>query len=173
VASQPDATADTSALSADASQPSAYKDTRASKESPSEIVITQKKSASAPPASETIVVNCETIRGPGFVVSLRAVEMEAALRSLPKEFARAKAEAMARQWAASGSVPKSPDATIARALREEANDRAVHGTRLNRAAKSHGPADELGLSEADRKALGPEGVAKYLELKRAREAGHA
>jgi hypothetical protein len=68
-------------------------------------------------------VNCETITGPGFVISLRAVDMEA----------RAKAEAMAWQWAASSKPPQNPDATIARVLREEVNSAAVHSVRLDRA----------------------------------------
>jgi hypothetical protein len=80
-----------------------------------------------------VVVNCETITGPGFVISLRAVDMEASLRGLTTEVARAKAEAMAWQWAASSKPPQNPDATIARVLREEVNSAAVHSVRLDRA----------------------------------------
>jgi hypothetical protein len=120
--------------------------TRATKESPTEIVITKKKMGTGQDP-DPILVNCNTISGPGFVISLGAVDMEASLRGLPVEFARKKAEAMARQWAATGKPPHSPDATIARALREEANATAVQGVRLEKVKGKPSRADP----EAERK----------------------
>lgn len=122
--------------------------TRATNESPTEIAITKKKSAPSSSA-DSLVVNCETITGPNFVVSLGAVDQQASLRGIPISFARQMAEAIAKQWAVSRKPPPNPDATIARALREEANAQAVQGVRLEKTRGAKPKSDPKAEADLD------------------------
>lgn len=71
-------------------------------------------------ASETsrVVVNCETIKGPGFVISIRAAEALAGTLGMPEGRGKALAEIEAYSWEAQGFAPDRPDKFVAAAIRK-------------------------------------------------------
>jgi enoyl-CoA hydratase/carnithine racemase len=68
-------------------------------------------------ASSSVVVNCETIKGPGFVISILAAEALAGTLGMPEGRGKALAEIEAHSWAAQGFVPGQPDKVVASAIR--------------------------------------------------------
>jgi hypothetical protein len=97
------------------------------------------KESTLPPARERdeidqVKVNGTAIYGPGFTIDLGAVDMAAALTGIPQADARQLAEVCARDWAANGTKPPAPMATVKRALAEELIRRRTNDARAGQSA---------------------------------------
>jgi hypothetical protein len=83
---------------------------------------------------EALIVNCETISHPNFVIDLQAVFQGAALIGLTQAEAKAEAEIIARDWVANNYKPAKPARYVIDALRRLSNDKAIQGVRVDRAS---------------------------------------
>lgn len=89
--------------------------------------------------SELIEVNGVSINGPGFVLPYGSIDMEATLRGVPIELARALAISLAEGWAVNKHRPGGKAvAEFIRALREEANDKAIQSYKAQKFANHAG-----------------------------------
>lgn len=129
---------------------------------------------SQPAASEAggekdlVEVNCVTIKGPDFVIDLRAVDQISVLSSLPTESGRAIAEAFAREWAANGNKPNHVMAYLKKMIAGHRNDAAIAEVRLQKAASGTGSAGSAAPTTLHQKQ--EEGAAQMIEAFRTRRA---
>jgi hypothetical protein len=82
-------------------------------------------------ASIGLEINCETICGPGFILDLKACELEVQMAGLPIENTKAIAEIVARDWIASKTKVRYPSAAFRQALVSRRNQGAIENARLN------------------------------------------
>lgn len=115
-------------------------------------------------SKDAIKINCATISGPGFVLDLKACELEVQMAGLPIENTLLIAEVVARDWVATKTKVRYPAATFRQALINRRNQFAVDTVRL-----------EGGLKRAREQAEGrprgiPDGVWEVMKADRARKA---
>jgi hypothetical protein len=103
-----------------------YKDNKGTRE--------QGNNTQAQSAPGVLVVNCETISHPNFVIDLQAVFQGAMLIGVPQDEAKAVAEIMAKDWIASNYKPAKPARYVIDELRKIANGKAIQGVRVDRAS---------------------------------------
>jgi hypothetical protein len=94
----------------------------------------QGNNTQAQSAPGVLVVNCETISHPNFVIDLQAVFQGAMLIGVPQDEAKAVAEIMAKDWIASNYKPAKPARYVIDELRKIANGKAIQGVRVDRAS---------------------------------------
>lgn len=82
---------------------------------------------------QQIQVGDSVIRGPGFTLSLAAIDMAASLIGMPAERARKIAEICAHDWVANGQKPQHPMAMVKAALKSEFNSAQIQEVRLEKA----------------------------------------
>jgi hypothetical protein len=103
-----------------------YKDNKGTRE--------QGNNTQAQSTPGVLVVNCETISHPNFVIDLQAVFQGAMLIGVPQDEAKAVAEIMAKDWIASNYKPAKPARYVIDELRKIANGKAIQGVRVDRAS---------------------------------------
>jgi hypothetical protein len=107
-------------------------------------------------ARDPVVVDDQTITGPGFVLSLPAIDMAAAM--VPMEPARARQIALmnAHDWAARNFVPKHPMALLQTFITGDKNRSDVHQARKDAAGGRASAAKPKYLTPSEQAAIGDE-----------------
>lgn len=86
---------------------------------------------------DPVQVSATIIRGPNFILDVKAIEMAAALIGMDAQRAVKIAEVCARDWACNGKKPEAPMAMVKAAIRSDFNRGQVDEIRVQKARGGH------------------------------------
>jgi len=91
-----------------------------------------------------VIVGADAIRGPGFAISLAAVDMACGVTGVEPALGRMIAECVALDWAVNKFVPGAPMAVVRKALATQQWQEQAQKVRLERERKGRGNTGTLG-----------------------------